>query len=258
MKTWAIGDLHGHYDQFVRLYSQILSEGFNPDDDTLVFLGDYVDGGPQTKDVLDWLILHKQKYPHWQMLYGNHEDLMLDALVYNGRIYGSYDLWWNQGGRATFESYLPPELTSYEKAISQVKDHILVEHLEFLMKLPRYYETDDYFFVHAGVSPSLELEDFKKKLDSQDEESEEQAIWIREEFLKSKKDWGKKIIFGHTIFPYRTFFGTNPNTGEKMTNFGYPLIADNKIGIDGMAHNVGNLIAIELPEEKFYLESSLQ
>lgn len=257
MKTWAIGDIHGHFDQFLRLYNTLLQNGLNPETDVVVFLGDHVDGGPQTKQLVDWLIEHKKKHPHWQMLYGNHEDLMLDALVYNGRIYNSYDLWWGQGGRETYQSYLPPELTAYEKAISQVKDHIPVEHLHFLMKLPRYYENDKYFFVHAGIPSKISLDDFKKKLDDHDEEAMRQAIWIREEFLmNTKKDWGKKVIFGHTIYPYGPYLGTDPDNGEKVHHRGYPHIAPNKIGIDGMAHDMGNLIAVELPDEKFYFESS--
>jgi len=256
-KIWAVGDLHGHFDQWLRLYDKMLRAGFNPDTDTLVFLGDYVDGGHQVKQTIDWLIEHKKKYPHWQMLYGNHEDLMLDALVYRGRIYNSYDLWWGQGGRETYQSYLPKDLGAYEKAISQVRDHIPQEHLHFLMKLPRYYETDKYFFIHAGIPTHESIESFTRKIDDPaNDKAKYEAIWIRRDFLMNIKDWGKKIIFGHTIFPYGPFLGTNPETGERTRRFGYPHIAPNKIGIDGMAHDVGNLIVIQLPEERFILESS--
>ena len=254
---WVVGDIHGHFNQWMRLLSKMIQNGYNPEEDILIWLGDMVDGGEDTKSVISWAIQDKEKHPHHQFLLGNHEHLLLDALVYNGRIYDSYDLWWGQGGRETYQSYLPSELNAYEKAISQVKDHIPVEHLHFLMKLSLYHETDNYFFIHAGIPSKISLEDFKKKLDEHNEEAIYAGIWIREEFLmNTKKDWGKKIIFGHTIFPYGPFLGTNPETGEKTRSYGYPHIAPNKIGVDGMAHDMGNLIAIELPEERFILESS--
>lgn len=257
MTTWAIGDVHGHFDQLLRLYDKLLQNGLQPDNDVVVFLGDYVDGGPQVKQLIDWLIQKKKEYPHWQMLYGNHEDLMLDALVYNRRIYGSYDLWWGQGGRETYKSYLPPELNAYDKAISQVKDHIPTEHLYFLMQLPRYYENDKYFFIHAGIPSHESLESFKDKVDDPaNDTAKYQAIWVRNEFLMNIKDWGKKIIFGHTIMPYGPYKGTDPRTGKVTHLNGYPHIAPNKIGIDGMAHDMGNLIAVKLPDEEFFFESS--
>ena len=253
---WAIGDLHGHYDQLLRLYDKILQNGFSPEDDILVFLGDYVDGGSQVKQIIDWLIEHKKKYPHWQMLYGNHESLLLDALVYNGRIYGSYDLWWGQGGRETTQSYISFDLTDYERALVGPKDAIPVEHLEFLMSLPYYYESENYFFVHAGIPNKMSLSDLKQKLDDRDEKMMYESIWIREPFLMNVKDWGRKIVFGHTIFPYGSFLGVDPETGKKTHKGGFPLIQKNKIGLDGMKHNMGNLICVKLPEEVFFFENS--
>lgn len=259
MKTFVVGDLHGHFDQFMLLIDKITKEvNYNPESDTLIQLGDLVDGGSQTKQVIDWCIEDKKKYPHHQFLYGNHEDLMLDALVYNGRIYDSYDLWWNQGGRETYQSYLPSNLSAYEKAISQVKDHIPFEHLDWLRNLPYYFEDENYFFVHAGIPNNTSFADFKEKIDKNDEQIKQEAIWIRDEFLQSNKDWGKKIIFGHTIFPYGPYEGTNPETGKKTRQYGFPFIQKNKIGIDGMMHNQGNLICLQLPEEKFYFQESMR
>lgn len=246
MKTWAIGDLHGHFDQWIRLYNKLLKHGLHPKEDTVVFLGDYIDGGPQAKQVLDWLMHYKKLYPHWQMLYGNHEDLMLDALVYNGRIYDSFDLWYHQGGKATYESFLPPGLTRYEKSISQIKDHITVKYLDWLRKLPVYFENDKYFFVHAGVLPNFSLDNHKKGLAGGDFKEDpysnpdwwkEKMIWIRDQFILSDFNWGKKIIYGHTVTAM-------------------PNVDENKIGMDGMFHNRGQIIALEMPEERFYYEKS--
>lgn len=239
MKTWAVSDLHGHFDQWIRMYKKLLKHGLKPKEDVLVFLGDYVDGGSQVKQLLDWLIHYKKIHPHWQMLFGNHEDLLLDALVFNGRIYGSYDLWFKQGGKETYQSYLPAGLTEYDKAISQVKDHIPFEHLHWLRTLPIYYEDDKYFFVHAGVIPNFSLDQHKSGLKEKDMEWwKGQMIWIRDQFIDSSFDWGKKIIYGHTA-------EIEPN------------IDDNKIGIDCMFHNTGKIVVLELPEERFYYEKSI-
>ncbi len=237
MNTYAVGDLHGHFNQWMRLYLQLLAGGLKPEKDVIVFLGDYIDGGPQAKQVVQWLMDYKKKYPHWQMIYGNHEDLMLDALDYGGEIYGSYDLWYQQGGKATYESYIPKGVDAYSKAIMQVKDTISKEHRDWLMALPVYYENEKYFFVHAGVDPRCSLKEFIKKIDSGDKNAIEIALWIRYAFIDSKKNWGKKIVYGHTTEEW-------PNT------------QDNKIGIDGMFHNKGNLFAVKLPSEKLFSEPS--
>lgn len=230
-KIFAISDIHGHYEELMALYKQL---PINPKKDQLILLGDYIDRGPDTNKVVDQLIKWKEKYPHWQFLYGNHEDLMLDALVYGGRIYHSYDLWWRQGGKQTTMSYVPQDLTYYEKALVQPEDVIPSEHLEFLMALPRYYETDDYIFVHGGVKPGKTPE----------ETTPYDLIWLRDEFIYSDYDWGKKVIYGHTA--------------DDHTGTFEPFVQENKIGIDtAVCYSALNkLTCVELPSEKFYFEKS--
>lgn len=229
-KIFAFSDVHGSYDEMMGLYKQL---PINPKKDQLIVLGDFIDRGPDTKKVVEQLMAWKKKYPHWQILYGNHEDLMLDTLMYNGRIYDSFDLWYQQGGRETFYSYIPDELSNYEKAIIQIKEAIPQEHLEWIAALPRFYQTDKYIFVHGGVKPGKTVEE----TETQD------VLWIRDEFIYSDYDWGKKVIFGHT-----------PN--EK--DLGMPIIMGNKIGIDGAVGASGykNLIGLELPSENFYFEAN--
>ncbi len=239
---FAISDVHGCYDELMALYKQL---PINPKKDQLIILGDHIDRGPKSKQVVNQLIKWKAKYPHWQFLYGNHEDLMLDALVYGGRIYNSFDLWYQQGGRETFFSYVPKSLTRYEKSIVQIKDVIPVEHLEFLMTLPRYYETEDYIFVHGGLKPGLKPE----------ENDPQDLIWVRDEFIDSDYDWGKKVIFGHSAdgrgnYNWKRF-------GMKYIPF-EPIIRDNKIGIDTACcyPSSKKLTCLQLPDEKFYFEKS--
>lgn len=265
MKTFAIGDIHGHYDQMMRLFDQLMfgkNPPANPNKDIFVFMGDYVDGGPDTKAVLDELISLKEQFPHWKFLFGNHEHLLLDAFNPKHPVYGDYYLWWNQGGEETLNSFKPPRsfgLSDYERSIMQNTDLITKEYLDFMKGLDLYYENDDYFFIHAGVMPGLSLDKFKKKIDKLTPETITEGdygyygIWVRDEFLISEEDWGKKIIFGHTVFPYTCYLKTGPHT---IGAYGEPLVMDNKIGIDQMHHNEGEMIAVELPTETFFSEPS--
>lgn len=244
MRTFVIGDIHGCYDELVALTKNlILKAGMQPKKDRLVFLGDYVDRGLKTRQVIEQLIEWKEKYPHWQMLYGNHEDLMLDALVYKGQIYHSYDLWWMQGGKETAYSYVPENRSAYEKAITSVLDSIPAEHLDWLRNLPYYFEDENYFYVHGGVLPETSLEEVKSYLDEGGFNDVKKAvIWARYEFIEANDDWGKKIIFGHTA---------------ESPKF-MPIVKKNKIGIDTAPNALnGRLTALELPVEKFWFQEHL-
>lgn len=243
MKTFVIGDIHGHWLELHHLMMDLLAPKIlDPKKDRVVFLGDYVDGGPQTKEVIEALMGWQKKYPHWVVLYGNHEDLMLDALIYNQKRYGDYYLWWNQGGRATFRSYVAEaNATDYEKALMKPIDVIPKEHIEWLKNLPLYFEDENYFYVHAGLRHGLKIENCKKLLKNgttmRAKELSKDMIWIRDEFINSDFDWGKKIIFGHTAVPE-------------------PIVQKNKIGIDTMTRMGGRLTAVELPGEIFHFQKS--
>lgn len=257
-KTIAIGDIHGHFDQFNSLmYTLFNREDINPEEDIFVFLGDYVDGGPDTKKVLDKLMQFKEQFPHWKFLFGNHESLLLDALSDKRSIYGDYYLWWNQGGKETLNSFVPEggeEFSEFEKAVMQPKDLITGKYVDFMKELDLYYENDDYFFVHGGLYPDRSIEAHKEAVgpfhpDLMTEGSMDyDMIWMRDPFIGSDFDWGKKIIFGHTCFPWSTFRAQD-EYGD-IARPGYAYVADNKIGIDTMQHNSGRLTALILPEEE--------
>lgn len=239
MRIWAISDIHGHYKELMSLYDKMIKNGLNPETDVVVTLGDVVDGGPDTNKVISQLIEWKKQYPHWKFLRGNHCDLLFDAINPAHPKYCGYNMWFNQGGEATFNSYAVG-LTKYEKQIANIRDIMPPEHWDFLYSTEIYYETENYFFVHAGVKPAP-LEWCKKNM------SADEMMWIRDEFIYSDYDWGKKIIFGHTI-NYQ---------GRYQKGHLNPIVMDNKIGIDTMALNTGKLTAIMLPEEKFVFQKSL-
>lgn len=264
-KIVAIGDLHGHYDQFAELLAKLrMRDDIDFDRDTFVFVGDYVDGGSQTKQVLDKLIELKKKYPHWQILLGNHETLLLDGLSEKKPLYHDYYLWHNQGGRETLDSFKPSAeagLSDYERSIMQSDDLITKPYIDFMREMPLFYETDNYFFLHGGLYPKRSIEAHKKSVGTfhpdliREGDMSYDMLWMRDPFLRSKYDWGKKIIFGHTVFPYYDVWGTDPDNMERIQRGGYPLIMDNKIGLDTMRHNEGRLTAVILPDEEFVFSS---
>lgn len=234
-KTWAIGDLHGHFLEMMALVKTIKKAGADFNKDTFIFLGDVVDGGPDTKKVINQLIKWTKQYKNVIVLYGNHESLMLDALRH-GKVYNDFNLWFSQGGKATIDSYkMIPYINGfndYERALTPPEKVIPKKHLEWLAKRPTWYEDEKYFYVHGGVHAYHTIEWAKKNW------SQYNMIWERD-FIPSKMKYEKKVIFGHTP------------TKE-------PIVKENKIGIDTMyQRNAGRLCALELPAEKFWFQEML-
>lgn len=213
MKTFAIGDIHGCLTEL-----NLLLDMMSPaDDDMIVFLGDYIDRGPDSKGVIDRILGLKQ--PHI-CLRGNHEAALLDF-----RETGEYWLYQVFGIESTFRSYgIEPSSLSEAEISRQLFERLPPEHLDFLHSLTLWYEQGDYLFVHAGLDPlTPELRDPRT------------LLWIRDMFVYSQVDFGKRVIFGHN-----PFYGANP------------LIDDYKIGIDTGCWKTGVLTGIELPGERIY------
>lgn len=164
----AVGDIHGCLDHLERLM-----EGVQPtEEDRLVFLGDYIDRGPNGKGVIDYLLDFSRRYPTSVFLKGNHEAMFLDFLAGRDQVLFLYN-----GGGTTLESYREEEGIRIPKA-----------HLDFLEGLPASYETERFIFVHAGLRPGIPLE----------KQQEKDLLWIRDEFIASDYDWSKTVVFGHT------------------------------------------------------------
>ncbi|NLV25202.1 MAG: serine/threonine protein phosphatase [Deltaproteobacteria bacterium] len=164
----AVGDIHGCLASLRRLMAKIRPTA----EDQLVFLGDYIDRGPDSRGVIDYLIDFKKHFPGTVCLKGNHEAMFLDFLQGNNR-----DLFLLNGGTRTLQLY------EENGAI-----HLPPDHLDFLLNLPTWYRTDSFIFVHAGLRPGTPLE----------KQSEEDLLWIRGDFLHADYDWGATVVFGHT------------------------------------------------------------
>jgi serine/threonine protein phosphatase 1 len=244
-KIWAIGDIHGCYQELMALYEQLLVGGLNPEKDIVVFIGDYMDRGPDSKKVVDQLIKWHKQYSHWIFLYGNHEDI-LKNWIEGGQKYEE-DMKWScflyNGGVQTLKSYNISE---------PIKSLIPKEHLNFLFNETKvFYETNKYIFVHGGLLPGVTIKDTKYSLKNKEnkETITNALLWARDGFIDDDYDWGKKVIFGHT-----------PASKPRWGKFGEPIVMKNKIGIDGAICPGANknLIAVELPKERFYLQESLK
>ena len=210
-KIFAIGDIHGCFDKLQRLILEIKADPVN---DTLVFIGDYIDRADGGRDVVDYILKLKKTFQNVICLRGNHESMLLRFL---DGVEG--DIYLANGGFATLKAYG----ISRSDAPKVRKKKIPPDHLKFFKTLLPYYETDQFIFVHAGLIPGREL----------NEQSLYDMQWIRQTFIDSDDDFGKRVVFGHT-------------------HFSEPLVEDNKIGIDTGAVYGGMLTCVELRALKFY------
>lgn len=210
-RVFGIGDVHGCLAELEALLAGIdLAAG-----DTVCFVGDYIDRGPDSRGVIDFLLAARRRTDvRWVFLRGNHEDMCRGFLGRGGR-WG--EAWLANGGVAALRSYgLDARATA--KTLAAVMP---AAHLEFLSGLEWTFVVDGWRFVHAGVHPARPWE----------EQSEEDLLWIRDEFLTRPHCLPETVVFGHT--PSR----------EVMVDLPY------RLGIDtGLVYG-GHLTAFELPAQ---------
>jgi serine/threonine protein phosphatase 1 len=151
---------------------------WRPEEDTLIFLGDYIDRGWDSKGVVDYIVQLTQSSSLVKCLLGNHEAMFLDYLCGVDR-----GMFISNGGLSTLESYAVSSGEEIEALVPQ-------EHVVFFESLEPYIKLEDYYLVHAGFRPEVQPE----------EQRLQDMIWIREQFIYSEYDFGKMVIFGHTPF----------------------------------------------------------
>ena len=211
-RTFVIGDIHGCLDEV-----DILLDHLDPTTaDTVVFLGDYIDRGPASREVIDRLLRLRQRGPRCVFLKGNHEDMLLGYLGGRGH-HGSMFLY--NGGDATLRSYGvdPPSVSAAQAAVPAA-------HVEFLRTLELQYVHGPFLCTHAGVDP-------RRPLNGQ---REEDLLWIRDEFLFNAHPFPFTVLFGHT--PQR----------DVLVDLPY------KIGLDTGLVYWNKLSCLELQELRLY------
>lgn len=218
-RIYAIGDIHGHLDLLQGLLNSIISDvQARPSERTqLVFLGDYIDRGPASKEVIDCL-LKLMRDDSAVFLRGNHEQVMLDFLADASTMRN----WRHYGAVETLESYAVPthkikQGFGFEEAQTVLRQRLPRAHLEFLEATVPCHEAGDYYFCHAGIDPRRDLA----------RQSAKDLLWIRREFLEDQTIHDKKIVHGHT--PVKK-----------------PEIRRNRINVDTGAYMSGKLSCVVL------------
>lgn len=208
LRVYAVGDVHGRVDLLRALHARIAADAAYAVPGTrmlAVYLGDYVDRGLHSREVIDLLI--EEPLPGFESVHlrGNHDHEFLAFL--DDPVKGA--AWLRYGGDATVYSYgvrVPGDTPAAER-LEVLRDLLRAavpsRHLAFLANLPFTFELGDYLFVHAGIDPDKALE----------RQTPADLLWIRDEFLESEVDFGRIVVHGHSVT-------------ER------PEVRENRIGID--------------------------
>ncbi len=222
-RVYAIGDIHGRLDLLAEIETAIAADiaATAPERPLICYLGDYIDRGPHSAQVIDYLCEAGADCVERAFLIGNHEDRMIAFL---GDPAANGPAWMKFGGREALESYgvavsdaVPDEAwPGLRDALSAVLPE---SHRSFLADLLIGLRWRDFLFVHAGLSPESPAS----------EQTRHDLMWIREPFLSSECDWGFRVVHGHVIVDD-------------------PVFRANRIGIDTGAYRSGRLTCLVLDD----------
>ena len=229
-RVYAIGDIHGRDDLFAQLIDAIRADNAAraAAQVTLILLGDLVDRGPHSAQVVERAIRLKDEFDDLRLLVGNHEECFLAALTGDVR---RLRYFMRIGGDTTVASYWTGSTSldgaTFEEVAEQLPTMVPQSHVDFLGSGEDLIQIGDYVFVHAGIRPGVEL-------------AKQNAVdlrWIREDFLHDERNHGVMIVHGHTI---------SADVEE------WP----NRIGIDTGAYKTGRLSALAIEgSERRYLRT---
>jgi serine/threonine protein phosphatase 1 len=222
-RIYAVGDVHGRADLLQALFTRIDADlqAYPIAQSVQVFLGDYIDRGPQSRRVLDLLIARRRKHV-MLCLKGNHETFAAQFLNSPSVLSD----WRRVGGIDTLLSYGVKPSTSDDPEVQQetaaaFRQALPDSHHRFIHGLALSFTCGDFFFAHAGVRPGIPLR----------QQSRQDLLWIREEFLLHEEGFGKIVVHGHT--PARE-----------------PEIRPNRINIDTGAYATGRLTCLVLESDQ--------
>lgn len=215
---YAIGDIHGQLDFLEAALELIAADG--GDDAEIVFLGDLVDRGPNSRGVIERLMDGQAAGRNWHVIKGNH-DRMFARFVGEAEEHDAHILsgigWLNPrlGGPATLASYgvdIETDTSSF-RLFTDAQGAVPQAHLDYLKNLPLYLERGGLFFVHAGIAPGVPLQD----------QIEDDLVWIRDPFLKYTKPHPWLVVHGHTALDFPQHFGNRIDL-DGGAGYGRPII----------------------------------
>lgn len=217
MSFYAISDIHGMSYELKRLLDKV---PFTKSD-VLVFLGDVIDRGPDPREVVQTILDLRRDGYNVVTVMGNHEDIFISHLKRNSLAggYGQYCYRNIRNGYYIERNGGAKTLRSYKH-----NNDLIHEHLPYFKGLRLYFETKDYIFVHGGLKPNVPIH----------KQIKYNLLWIRQEFTRSKLNFGKTVVYGHTPVPF-----IHKQIG-------------NKIGIDTGAVYGGELSCLRLPDFRVF------
>lgn len=230
--TYAVGDIHGDLEQLHSIMTLISKDFEKSGSDSyhIVFIGDLVDRRPDSKGTIDYLMDGLAAGKPWTVLKGNHDRLMEwffdDPHRHDPHLKPDYS-WLHHriGGVETLASYGVTVPKNYRECLDDILEMAVAKvpaaHVDFIRGLPLSYETDDIFFVHAGVNLDRALND----------QTEDDLVWIRKNWLDNPKMAAKLILHGHTIVEKVTHYGNRVNI-DTGAAWGDKLSAVVTIGAD--------------------------
>ncbi|MCA8880529.1 MAG: serine/threonine protein phosphatase [Rhodobacteraceae bacterium] len=214
----AVGDIHGQLDQLEAALDAIERHG--EPSAPVVFLGDFVDRGPNSRGVIELLMRGQTEGRPWICLMGNHDRYVLRFLSnpkYDDPNTSRPLLWTDAplGGRQTLASYGVDvsEDRRLEDIHADAHEAIPLSHRHWIARLPRIHETEAHIFVHAGLRPGVPLA----------EQKEDDLVWIRSGFLDSSHDWGRLVVHGHTALDRPQLYRNRLNL-DGGAGYGRPLL----------------------------------
>ena len=214
---YAIGDIHGQLGMLDDALALIEADGGV--DAPVVFLGDYVDRGPDSRGVIVRLSEGLAQGRNWTVLKGNHDRLfewfMQDEPRHDPHLLVGFH-WFHEalGGIETLQSYgiAMPERIRLQDIHAVAKEIIPQAHVDFLKGLRIFHETDGKLFVHAGIRPGIALAD----------QTEEDLVWIRQSFHRHEDRHPWLVVHGHTPVKAATHYGNRINL-DSGAGYGKPL-----------------------------------
>ncbi|MCG8443463.1 MAG: serine/threonine protein phosphatase [Caulobacterales bacterium] len=223
-RCYAVGDIHGRLDLLRELVGLVEKDvaSREPKETVIVFVGDLMDRGPDSRGVIEFLMDFAPPYAKAYKIKGNHEEMMIRCLTGEPHLLES---WLENGGYACAQSYGVQVGALYGQEASVVEEALVSavpkHHVEFLKSFIECVRFGDYFITHAGVRPGVPL----------DTQAASDMRWISDEFLASRADHGAVVVHGHSV---------SEAVDERQ----------NRIGIDTGAYRTGVLTALRLEDDQ--------
>ncbi|MCX6277187.1 MAG: metallophosphoesterase family protein [Bacteroidetes bacterium] len=234
-KQWVIPDIHG----YVKTVTSLINEIIRPTRyDELYFLGDYVDRGPDSKGVIDFIRSLQNDEYNVTAIKGNHEDFMVE--LYDAEM-KSKNSWWHRFGNKKQKSWLEiggkPTLTSF--GVQHIRD-VPSDYIEWMRNLPHYKELDNFVLVHAGLN-------FKNENPFEDQRS---MLWLRDYEIKAEKIGGRRIIHGHVPVNMELITMAVNSAAYKFIDLDNGPYISGKMGF-------GNMVALELGSMEMVIQYNM-